>query len=92
LKNVDADMERSVLASMILSPEYIPNIVHSIAESDFYSPKHKEIYRAIVKMSDNRREINIVTLNAETGSKFPADIAMLTDVIPGRTGHTTRIG
>ncbi|OPZ41327.1 MAG: Replicative DNA helicase [Bacteroidetes bacterium ADurb.BinA104] len=33
-------------------------------------------------MSDNKREINIVTLNAETGSKFPADIAMLTDVIP----------
>ena len=33
-------------------------------------------------MSDNRREINIVTLNAETGSKFPADIATLTDVIP----------
>ena len=27
LKNVDTDMERSVLASMILSPEYIPNIV-----------------------------------------------------------------
>ena len=24
LKNVDTDMERSVLASMILSPEYIP--------------------------------------------------------------------
>lgn len=82
MKNVDTDMERSVLASMILSPEYIPNIVHSIAESDFYSPKHKEIYRAIVKMSDNKREINIVTLNAETESKFPADIAMLTDVIP----------
>lgn len=82
MKNVDTDMERSVLASMILSPEYIPNIVHAVSESDFYSQKHKEIYRAIIRMADNKREINIVTLNAETDSKFPADVATLTDVIP----------
>ena len=64
MKNFNEDMERSVLGSMILSPEFIPNITHAVSEMDFYLGKHREIFREIVAMSDNGEEINIVTLSA----------------------------
>lgn len=82
MKNTDKDMERSVLASMILSPEVIPNITHALKEDDFFFPASREIFRAIIRMADKRQEINLVTLNAETGSKHPVDVATLTDVVP----------
>ena len=92
MKNTDRDMERSVLASMILSPEVIPNITHAVSEGDFFFPNCREIYRAIVRMADRRQEINIVTLNAETGGKHPADVATLTDVIPSGKNWAYYVG
>lgn len=82
MKNADLDLERSVLASMLLSPEVIPNINHEILEGDFYYPKNRDIFRALIKMADNKQELNLITLNAETGGKYPVDVATLTDVIP----------
>ena len=82
MRYVDDEMERAVLASMLIANEYIPNITHSILESDFFSKKNRDIFRAIIRMADAGREINIVTLNAETGNAYGVDIATLTDIIP----------
>ena len=82
MKNVDTEMERAVLASMMLSPEFIPNITNALQESDLYSNTNREIFRALVRMADSRKEINTITLLGETGNKYPVEVATLTDVVP----------
>jgi len=82
MKNFNEDMERSVLGSMVLNPEFIPNITHAVSEMDFYLGKHREMFREIVAMSDNGEEINIVTLSARLHGRYAIDVAQLTDVVP----------
>lgn len=81
-KNANEETERCVLASMLLSREYIPNITAVVSEGDFFFPKYRDIFRAIMRMYETQKELNLVTLNMETEGRYPVDVATLSDVVP----------
>ncbi|HOO55234.1 MAG TPA: replicative DNA helicase [bacterium] len=56
------EAEQSVLGSMILDRDQIAIVIEVIKDSDFYSAKHAEIYRAITELYEKNDPVDMVTL------------------------------
>jgi len=86
-QSIDAEM--AVLGSMLLDREVISNAVEMLDGSYFYKESHRKIYNSIVKLFDENKGIDIVTLIEElkkAGSLDevggPAYITMLSSSVP----------
>lgn len=62
-QNVDA--EQSVLGSILLDRESIPLAIEVLRPEDFYQDVHQIIFRAVVKLYDANRPVDVVTLTEE---------------------------
>lgn len=56
------EAEQSLLGSILIDPDRLIDVVTQVAPEDFYDPVHRAIYRAIVKLHDERRMIDFVTV------------------------------
>lgn len=58
----NTDAEQSLLGSLLIDPERLIDVVAQLMPEDFYDPVHRAIYRAILKLHDERRNIDFVTV------------------------------
>jgi len=82
MRFTDYEMEKAVLGCMIADRSVIPNIVRAVSEADFSLPFNRELFRKIIEISGRGTQLDVITLNAETGNKDPAYVASITDTVP----------
>jgi len=82
MRFTDYEMEKAVLGCMIADRSVIPNIVRAVSEADFSLPFNRELFRKIIEISGRGTQLDVITLNAETGNKDPAYVASITDIVP----------
>ena len=59
------DSEKAVLGSVLVNPDSIVKIIDRLREEDFYAPKHKRIFKAMIDISDKGDPIDIITLSEQ---------------------------
>src|SRR3989338_6327012 len=59
------DAEIAVLGSMLLDREAISLAIETLGQSYFYKDSHKKIYSAIIKLFDENKGVDLVTLTEE---------------------------
>jgi replicative DNA helicase len=59
-QNIEA--EQSVLGSLLLDKDALIKVADFLKPEDFYRDDHKEIYQAILKLYEKRRQIDVLTL------------------------------
>jgi replicative DNA helicase len=67
------DAEMAVLGSMLLSQKAADKLLFRLTEEDFYSPVHREIYRAMVAVTRNMRSLDMLTLQEELVARETLD-------------------
>jgi replicative DNA helicase len=85
----NAEAEVAVLGSMLLDREAIAKAIELLDQSAFYSEANKKIFQAIIKLYDENKVVDIVTLieemkkgNTLDGAGGPAYITELANSIP----------
>ena len=59
------EAERSVVGTMFLNKDCIPDVIGIVKETDFYTERHAELYRAICQLYDLGKPIDLVTLKEQ---------------------------
>ncbi len=67
IKNIEAEIE--VLGAMLYKNSIIPKCIESLREEDFYLDKHKRIYRSIITLYGEGKDISLITLIEEISRK-----------------------
>lgn len=88
------DSEQAVLGAVLLDNEALHSIVEILSPEDFYRGAHKEIYNAMLSLSERHEPIDVVTLTTELKTRGSLDIAggmeylsVLVDAVP-TSAHT----
>jgi replicative DNA helicase len=74
------EAEQSVLGCILSKESLIADIAHNLIETDFYNPAHQEIYNIMLKLYNDSKAIDVITVSNEG-----ADIEYLTnlaDIVP----------
>jgi len=94
------EAENSVLGAMLLDKEAIAKAIETLSESAFYSEANRKIYKAIIRLYDENKAVDIVTLieelkkhNVLDGVGGPAYVTELANGIPtaANIDHYTKI-
>ena len=97
-QNIEA--EQSVLGAVLLENEAINQALEILTADDFYRETHREIFRAMMELSDHNQPVDAITLTDALRTKSvleqiggPAYIAELADAVPtaANVGHYARI-
>lgn len=56
------EAERSVLGALLLNDEQLAHIAEVLIPQDFYAPAHQRIFAAMVRLSAQRKRIDLITL------------------------------
>lgn len=56
------EAEQSVLGGLMLDNERFDDVVDAVAESDFYTHAHRQIYNAIVSLQSDNQPVDLVTV------------------------------
>lgn len=62
-QNLEA--ERSVLGSILLDPEVLPNVAEVLKVEHFYSPQHALIFEAVLQLYQASKPVDLVTLTSQ---------------------------
>ncbi|MBR3180042.1 replicative DNA helicase [Candidatus Saccharibacteria bacterium] len=65
----DITAEKSLLGAILLSDEYLPEVLTIINAKDFYEPKHQTIFAAMFKVYEDNKPVDLLTLTAELKSQ-----------------------
>jgi replicative DNA helicase len=65
----DLEAERSVLGSILIDKNAILKIVDVLESSDFYHPRHQEIYECMVELFEKGEPIDILTVSTRLKEK-----------------------
>ncbi len=86
-QNIEA--EQSVLGAILLDNEAINHALEVISDEDFYRDAHREIFRAMVELSDRNQPVDAITLTEALKTKGVLEqvggvsyIAELADAVP----------
>jgi replicative DNA helicase len=81
----DIEAEQSVLGAIIINPEIYISVSETLDPEDFYRNEHQHIFRAIGTLSEERRQIDLVTIsdqlrqmgefNAAGGPRYLGELA-----------------
>lgn len=63
------EAEKAVLGALLLNDEYVSQVIELILPSDFYSIAHKCVYEAIVSLTEQRKRVDIITLQDELSKR-----------------------
>jgi len=70
----DLSAEESLLGAMLLSGDAI-NIAAGICTAqDFYKPRHGNLFRAMIQLSDRGEAVDVVTVTDEMKRTLAADL------------------
>ena len=59
-QNIDA--EKSLLGSVLISQDAFFKIVDIVKAEDFYEPSHKLIFAAVIKLTEEQKPVDLVSL------------------------------
>lgn len=59
------EAEASVLGSILLDPEVLAEVAHLVTEEDFWSPAHREIFRAMSSLDRQSSPVDLITVAEE---------------------------
>ena len=78
--------ERATLGSVVINNEVFADVVQHVGVSDemFSDPLHKDVWRAMVKLSAEHKPIDYVTLSDLCRKHSPSKIAELDEAVPIR--------
>ena len=62
-QSIDAEM--AVLGSMLLDREVISDAIETLGPDSFYKEAHRRIYSAIVKVFDENKAVDLITVMEE---------------------------
>ncbi|MGI8923290.1 MAG: replicative DNA helicase [Fimbriimonadales bacterium] len=86
------DSEMAALGAMLLNRQAADKLISRLNENDFYSPVHREIFRAMVAINHNFRNIDILTLQEELVARASLDkiggldyLVQIADSVPSAT-------
>lgn len=95
------DAELSVIGGMFIDREAIPIALEWVSESDFFIPKHRKAFRAMVRLHEQGEVVDPITLSEQLkGAKDWEDVggasfvAHLMDAVPSAAnivGHAKRV-
>lgn len=60
----DLTAEQALLGSIMIKPSGLNELISIIAPDDFYSERHRRIYRAMLKLFDKNEPIDLVSLTS----------------------------
>lgn len=66
-QNIEA--EQSVIGACIMDNQVIPEVMATITTSDFYRTAHQQIWAAIVKLTSERKPVDVITLTTDLRDK-----------------------
>ena len=76
----DGEAERAILGIVILEPKRIPDLIALVSDEDFFFDRHREIFRAIVTLSVDNKEVNVGSIYENIGERVSAaEIGQLAD-------------
>ena len=88
------DAEGSLLGAIIQRSDRLIDIADNIQVADFFDKRHQKIYQAILNLSDNNKQIDILTVSDQLKKKSELKIvggrpylAQLIEVLPTVTHH-----
>lgn len=64
------EAEQYVLGSIIFDNECIADVLSSLRTDDFYLEQHKQIYNAVIELSNKSQPVDIITLKNELKGVF----------------------
>jgi replicative DNA helicase len=94
------EAEMAVLGCMLIEEEAISTAIEHVAPEDFYKDAHKTIYAGIVRLYDERKAVDLITLVERLKSENALEavggagyLAGLTNVVPtaANVAHYARI-
>ena len=97
-QNLEA--EQSVLGAILLDNDAINHALEILTPDDFYRETHREIFRAMVALTDHNQPVDAITLTDALRTKGaleavggPAYIAELASIVPtaANVAHYARI-
>ncbi len=59
------EAEQSVLGSILLDQNLLPDIAGRLKSEDFYLEQHREIYEAILDLYEQNQPVDLVTLSEQ---------------------------
>ena len=81
--------ERSLLGSILIDDQVMVDVADKISASDFYSPAHRQIYAAMIKLYQRHSPVDLLTLSNELESMValtdiggPEYLSELTNFVP----------
>jgi replicative DNA helicase len=88
--NIDA--EQSVLGSLLLDNETVPQVARIISPDDFYLEAHRQIYMAVLELEEAGQPVDFVTLTNKLRDKGELEkiggatyVASLANIVPTPT-------
>lgn len=67
------DLEEAVLGAILLERGTIDKVVSLLEPNDFYSEQHKEIYKSILSLYNEKKDIDILTVTNDLRTKKTLD-------------------
>ena len=64
----DVNAEKSLIGAILLSDTSFPDILERVSDKDFYEERHGKIYKAMTKLYNTHRPIDLITLTSELRS------------------------
>ncbi len=65
----DIEAEKSLLGALLLQDTAFPNVLERVSASDFYDPRHVDIFKGMTALYTAHRPIDLMTLSAELKSQ-----------------------
>ncbi len=59
------EAEQSVLGSLLLDKELLPDIAGKLKSEDFYMEQHREIFEAILDLYDQNKPVDLITVSEQ---------------------------
>jgi hypothetical protein len=76
----DLEAERALLGISILEPKRIPDAIGLVTPEDFYGDKNKEVFKSIVTLATDNKEVNLASIYEQIGGRVSAtEIGKLVD-------------
>ncbi len=65
--------ERSLIGAILLDPDALIKVADTVAADDFYEPRHGRIFEVILRLYEQRKPIDLVTLSETLQSEKKLD-------------------
>ena len=76
------EAEQSVLGAIIIDPELINTTQEVLLPESFYRGAHQHIFRAMMHLNEDNKEIDVVTLMDQLSSEGSLNEAVALNILP----------